>query len=433
MKPQALILAASIATNALLLAFLLLGRDSTAKALPFLSNAVQKSASTASSSQNINSAEPSNTALAQAIASRDPATLRDQLRALGLPEDAIGSMVRALLRQSYLDRYHALVAKHKSDKSDLLRGSSYTTSFTPAERSELRDLQRDINKQIVSLLGPNSIDADLNTLRYGYLPPEKAAQLSLLNQDYREMINDLKQESARFHVASDDDKLALLDQERQKDIDALLTPSEAAEYDLRNSKVASSLRYRLASTTVTDDEFRSLYATLTQAEIAQAKLADNGTPTDEQQAAARQARREIRTQTDEAIKALLGDERYAEYRRSMDPDYHNLQTAATRFNLAPKTIEQVLSLRTSVATESNRIANDSALDPEQKKNALSSLADQTRSQVKTTLGLEIGTTYLATSMRWLDRMAGGYAVSFPATGYINTYKAVAPPAPPANP
>jgi hypothetical protein len=86
-----------------------------------------------------------------------------------------------------------------------------------------------------------------------------------------------------------------------------------------------------------------------------------------------------------------------------------------------------------VATESNKIANSTSLDTEQKISALAGLADQTRNQVKTALGNDIGTAYLSTSMRWLNGMATGNAISFPSTGYINTYKSVIPPTPQSSP
>jgi len=424
MKPLPLILAASLAANSLLLALLCFG-PSSAKTLPFFSSKyLGASASTVVDAQKIN--------LAETLASRNPDLLRDQLRTLGLPEEVVRSLVRALLWGPYYARYRALVALHQGDKSDLLRGGSYYSGFTKEERAELRALSRGINQQIFSLLGSTSIEPELDTLRYGYLPQDKADQIRLINRDYGEMRSDLDQEISRFRVASDDQKLKLLEQERRKDIEALLSPSELVEYDLRHSSTASLLRSRLANINVSDGEFHALFNLLkpvydasTNSSLPTTAFRPNERLTPEQ-IAQLTAQRDARAQADEKVRALLGDERFAEYKRAGDYDYRTLQAAAARFNLPQQTIEQVYNLRNTVSAETQQIANNANVEPEQKKAALVAIAEQARTQVRTTLGQEIGDAYLKTNMRWLDRVANGYTVTFSPTNNSSSFKPVAP-------
>jgi len=419
MKPLPLILAASLTANVLLFTSLGLGSGSTKTLSLFLhkDHSASTSGATSANAQGIN--------LAETLASRNPTALRDQLRALGLPEEVVRRMVRALLWEPYYARYQALIAQHKGDKSDLLRGGSLTSGFTREERAELRTLTRNINQEIFSLLGSSSTEPELDNLRFGYLPQEKSDQLRLINRDYSEMRSDLDQEIGRFRVASDDEKLKLLEQERRKDVEALLSPTELAEYDLRHSGTANMLRNRLTNINVSDDEFRTLFNLLKPTNdnfpALNIKPGDQLTPG---QIAQLTAQRDARAAAEEQAKALLGDERFAEYKRAGDSDYRNLQSAATRFNLSQQTIEQVYDLRNTVSAETQQIAKNPSLSQPEKKIAMSNLAEQTRTQVHTALGDEIGDAYLKTSMQWLDRVAKGYTVAFSSSGNSTSFKPV---------
>jgi len=430
MKPSLLLLAVSLVVNAALVV-VVCRRPETAASLPLFrhNSDASKNATRPAAEAGARDAE-----LARALVSNNPTALRDQLRALGLSERTVRSLVRALLWQPYYERYGSLLASHRSDKPELLRGDGYSTGFTREERAGLRALTHDINQQIFSVLGSNSIEPDLDTLRYSYLPPDKADQLRLINRDYAEMRSDLNQEIGRFRVPSDDDKLKLLEEEHRKDIEAELTPGELVDYDLRHSKTASMLRNRLANLNVTDDEFRSLYDALKPTESTYTTMSDlgikPGVALTKEQMATIQAQRTAREQADEKVKSLLGDERYAEYQRATDSDYRNLQAAANRFDLSKQSIEQVYALRATVSAETKRIANDASLEADQKRASLSDLAAQARSQVKSTLGEEIGSAYLNTSMRWLDRVANGFTVTFSPTGNSTSFKPVAPKTPP---
>lgn len=426
MKPHSLVLAASLAANALLLTLVVLGRDS-AKSLPFLSSKPHRTTVNLPAGSTGTLAEPSSTALNEAIASRDPVLLRDQLRALGLPDDVVRRLIRTMLLEPYYARYRALIAQHQGDKPELLRGENPSTGFTKEERAELRALSRSITAQVHSLFGATSADPTQDNLRYSYLPQDKADQLRQINRDYAEMRTDLNEEMGRFRVASDDQKLKLLEQERRKDIEALLSPTELADYDLRHSATASVLRTRLANLTVSESEFRTLFDTLKPvydlAATSNTSLRSNE-PLTPDQIAQLNTQRDARARADEQIHALLGEERYAEYNRAGNQDYRNLQTAATRFNLPPQTVEQVYSLRNSVSAATQQVATNAGLTPDQKKAALTDIANQTRAQVRATLGQEIGDAYLKNSMQWLERVDSGYTVTFSVNGNATNYKNV---------
>ena len=73
----------------------------------------------------------------------------------------------------------------------------------------------------------------------------------------------------------------------------------------------------------------------------------------------------------------------------------------------------VANLRDDVARESNRIFDDAALTPDQKRAALQTLAQTTRTQITAALGPVSGPAYLKlVDNSWLAAVERGSAVSF---------------------
>jgi hypothetical protein len=107
-----------------------------------------------------------------------------------------------------------------------------------------------------------------------------------------------------------------------------------------------------------------------------------------------------------------------------------LCAVADRFNLPAATVNSVFDLRDLGVSESQRIAVDRTMSPEQKTQAMQDLVEGIRSQVRTQLGEEIGNAYLQQNMRWLRSVADGYAVEFTPIATVR-YRRVAPPPQPA--
>ena len=103
--------------------------------------------------------------------------------------------------------------------------------------------QRELNDAVRAALGTdlfsNGSDAGLTS----FLPPAKRDALRRIQQDYDEMM--AKFSPNGIQLASDKERLALLRAERDRDIAALLTPAERAEYELRTSSTSLALRARL--------------------------------------------------------------------------------------------------------------------------------------------------------------------------------------------
>jgi hypothetical protein len=243
--------------------------------------------------------------------------------------------------------------------------------------------------------------------QYGNLPREKAEALYRIGRDYDALENELRNEIGPFELPEDQEKLRLLETERERDIAALLTPEERAAWDLRNSETASQLRYRMTQLDASEDEYRRIYALQKafDAEFAP----DKASPGPEGAADDFWHRREAAEAELEAqIRALVGEERYAAAALENDSDYTTARTAAERLGLPPDAATRIVALREPAAAESSRIASDPSLSPEQKNAALARIAADIRAQVVRTLGPAAAEAYFKRgAMNWLEGLEHG--------------------------
>lgn len=184
----------------------------------------------------------------------DGATFVRNLRAAGLPPDLIQALVAAHLQEEFAPRFRTLRAARTAGNYWEEAGN-----LTPQQFRSVLALQGEYNDRLRTLLGatppPTPAQISAAQRRFGPLDPAKLASLEILDRDYESMLN-----SYRFlgiPTATDLAAIALLEQEREADLAALLTPSELFEYKLRRSDTARRMRQDLAAFAPTEAEFRA--------------------------------------------------------------------------------------------------------------------------------------------------------------------------------
>jgi hypothetical protein len=244
-----------------------------------------------------------------------------------------------------------------------------------------------------------------------FLPAAKRDALRRINQDYEEL-------TAKFgangvQLASDRERLKLLRAERERDINALLSPAELAEYTMRTSPSSAVIRARYGDAIETEDEFRRIFA-LQQAfderfpaENAKARATPEGM----------KAFVEAQRQLQEDIRSAVGEPAWTRLQRAADPDLRTLDSLVSRLNLPASTTDQVAGLRDSLAAESQRINADGSAAAPQRRAQIQELAARAKRELTATLGQEGAEAYVQRSP-WLGMLAGGLAFSTtpPATG-----------------
>lgn len=419
MKPLPLLLALSVAAN-MALAFVVVSHRNVSSAKP--------SAATAPAVAKPSNETTSHAALAEALMAaaktRDPVQLRDQLRAAGLPDDVIRAAVRALLMKPVADLQKSLTAEmNKGQYWKVPAGAVAFGSLSKEQRAQLREASRAAEKQFESLFGPDP-DNPMNA-RYSFLPAEKASKLRDLERDYDDLRTQVMSDAEGFRTAADEQKVAYLEKEKRKDLAALLSPAELEAYDLRNSQTAARLRFQLRDFNATEDEYKAIYAAQKAYDDRFAQATPMGPGGEMGDGQARQAARQ---QMLDQMKAALGEDRFNDYLRSQNPEYRQLEAAARRYNLPNTAVSQAYAARDQAVAAAQRITSDTSMNDEQRRQALATLADQTRNQVTSSLGAEAADAYLRNNMRWLDGLKKGQPIVVTPDGSVYTRPAQRGPA-----
>ncbi len=370
----------------------------------------------ASSAPPAGSSAPSASAatdLAAALKSQDPESLRDALRVIGLPAETVRMMVTSAVWSRYQERMKALRPNPEPDRPWWKNETgTWSGGMSREQRAELRKLQREAGDEALRLLGPGKENTDWGWRdpRLAFLPDAKRKDLQEIEQDYQDLLNEVQQDMQGFVLPSDSEKIRFLQEEKKRDLAALLTPQELADYDLRMSNTAQQLRWKMTRFDASEEEYRKIFALQ--------KAFDDARQTDAYGNPVRQGPEDWK-QRQEAEKALtaqfkeaLGPDRYADYDRSQNDEYQQLVAVSRRLSLPPGTATAVFNLRHEIAAESRRIADDANLDAGQKKQAFADLAARSRDEVRARLGDEAAEVYLRSGMHWLKNVGDGNVLTF---------------------
>jgi hypothetical protein len=349
-----------------------------------------------------------------ALDSPDLPTLIARLRAAGFPANIVREIVSA--------RIDALFASRMKE----IAGTPAGQPYWKAERlgagnsqfyEAMNQLYRDRAKMLrEALADPFFADAPLGAgelerrRQFGSLPKDKTIAVQRIADDYAEMASKINAATGGIVLPEDREQLALLEREKRADLATVLSPQELAEYEMRTSPVTSRLRAALTLMDATEEEFRAIYAV--QQPYADVLYPGASTGFVSQDARRRQ---EVAQQVAEQLKAVLGEERYADYERANSREFQQLDQIAQRENVSREAAVQAYTLRDSATRESNRIFDDKTLTTDQKRAALQALAQNTKTQMRNTLGPAAGDAYIRAA-DWVNAIENGRAVSFGAGG-----------------
>ena len=282
-------------------------------------------------------------ALWQKASSGDTTALQ-AIRDSRLPPELVRALLRAAIVERFREREKALYPSVKDLK---YWSASYTNSFyTPKDRVALLDLRREREALFDQWTpGWRQNEDDENPIA-GVISADKARQAKLIDEDFSALIGNTR--NSNFMVSGivlpgNREKLQFLEKERRSELAQLLTPEELQEYDLRNSRTASSLRYNLSPFNPTEGEFREIFQ-------IQKTTVDDKYPSgyDTQTSDLRSARGKAQEEANAQIKAILGEQRYADYTRSQDQDYRAFTAIADRLQLPADRAAEAYRVKTDL-------------------------------------------------------------------------------------
>ena len=331
-----------------------------------------------------------------------------RLRAAGFPPALIREIISREIGARYETRMQALTEPDPNTPFWKLRSGFFGMGDKRLE--EYEQLWRERTKVLRDLFNDDFFATDDVTVeqrrKLGNLPRQKIDQLQRIEDDYAEMMSAIRSAMGGVTLPGDLEKLALLARERRADLAAVLTPEELADYELRSSPITNYLRSRLTTFDATEAEFRAIFA----AHQALSDKFPGGAQTammdDSQQ------RNTAQKEFNDQLRAGLGDARYADFLRETNNEFKQLNRFVQRESLAPDTATQAFGFRDTVERESNRIYDDATLNAGQKRTALQTLAQNTRTQLNALLGPVAGPAYVKIADQWLGNVENGAAVRF---------------------
>jgi hypothetical protein len=190
-------------------------------------------------------------------------------------------------------------------------------------------------------------------------------------------------------------KLAGLAQQRRSEIEALLSPDELQEFDLRTSDTANRLRQELNGFHPTEQEFRQLYQMRKTFEEVMNSSADVRDP------AVLQTRIETEKRLTDKAKADLGGRRFEEFQRSQDIDYQNTLRLVEYFGLPEKAAADVYDLKVRDQKQAAEIEAEANATDAQRAEAFDRMQTNSEQRLTEILGKRVFDEYRRSNRWWM--------------------------------
>ncbi len=305
-----------------------------------------------------------------------------RLREVGCPEETIHDIVIADVNKLYAAKR---LEEVPNPQQEWWR-STPDTNLIAAAAAKSTQLDEERRALLTTLLGANWAASESAHTALALNGPV----LGDLSPDARQAVRDAvakSQERTHAYLAGlaagkspDPADMARLELQMRTDLSKILTPAQLEEFLLRYSATADNLRHQLRGYDVTADEFRSIFRL--QDPIIQQMALGSG-PND---SAAEQAAQQ--KELSDAIKNVLGQDRWQAFQQSQDPAYQDAVAAGTQYDAPPEVVQALYRLNLAANKLRSQINNDSTLTPEQRSDQLQALAAQEQSDGDQLLGLE---------------------------------------------
>lgn len=326
---------------------------------------------------------------------RTPADFRelaDDLRDAGWPSDVVTQLVRALVGQNFTRRRQEI---YDWSAAPFWRDSQPTEG----QQAALRALDREQREFLLALNLPRTQPEQfIRRRQYSDLSDEKIAALEKIFRDSGDLRQELQanlRNSGGRNGKEVEAQGRLLEAEMQRDIEALLTPEEKAEYDFRRSGDFGFLRSQLRGIEVSEQEFRTLYAAQKAFRATQPGMSLE--PASESQLMAWD-------DWQKQVRATLGDDRYRAFTAAqLGPSAP--QFFAERPAITSAQVQALARLQRTVPFELQKEMLAPNLTGEERQARLAAVNERVRAQLTEILGPQVAAEAIAKNV--LRFMSGG--------------------------
>ncbi len=297
-----------------------------------------------------------------AIESEDYRKYIANLRGIECPERVIRDIILADINKLYAPKE----APFKDPPPPLTEPWDVTSATTAGandaksrreafeRRKQLREIEKEKAAIVKELLGetlPLSPLRSWGTHNYALiesalngLAPDKRERAREIYETYWEASDRLSEAFENKRTPEFMDQYRKHNEQRRNTLQSVLSPEELSDFEMRSSATAQRLGTRVAGLHLTEDEFKAIYQARSAIEepfggtIPLSQL----DPKNSQQVAA------LENTASEVLKQTLGDERYAQFQKSQDPNWQMLTKLKDRFELSDDAVEKAFDLQKSL-------------------------------------------------------------------------------------
>lgn len=325
------------------------------------------------------------------LESEDYRTYIARLRAVGCPEETICDLIIADVDKLLAPRLHAAVPARKeleywqSEEKEL--EDPLAAHEMARQQMEIDFEKRDIIKELVGVdLVAERLklrgELDQYGQRLSFLPEERRIQLRKILERYNRaeiMLREKGWAEGDSYVEESEVEIRQLQQKRETEITALLTPEELQKYELRLSPTAYKARDALFGMNASEKEFLTIFH-------VQKGLEEKLAGGDPNKAFGQQEVEAVQRAMQEQLRQQLGEARYHEYERAQDSEFRELCAAAARNDLPRSAAEQVYEIKRIAVARRQEILDNPDLSEEQKATVQQQIAQETERTVRGVLG-----------------------------------------------
>lgn len=344
------------------------------------------------------------------LESEDYPTYIARLRGIGCPEQTLRDIIIADLDKLLAPEIAAAYGRRKELRYWHPEEAEMINDVNPREvfqkQREIDRRKRDIIRELINAdLSRERMKAsgqeDYYERRLGFLPEDRRTRVRELLEQFDEAEQRIREKETSDSVAltaADRSQLRLLRQQREAELDHVLTVAEKQQYELWLSPVANEVRHALYGMDATEQEFLAVY----QARKAFEEVWGQRDP-DLLDAASREQMEQAKADMEAQILRDLGADRYAAYQRGRDDDFHLLSALVTRFKLPKEKAAEVYSYKNVAANYREQVRSNPALSPQQKGETLKAIAEETANVVRGVLGSSAYNHYVRSGQaRWIS-------------------------------
>lgn len=321
------------------------------------------------------------------------------LRAIGCPEQTVRDIITADVNSLFAPRVRALVDEPSGRFWQLILQPRELEKAADEKHAQLRELQQERDELFQALfdhLNPRAAEdqevAAQDTrrnleLKADFLSAEKRSLYLTVHEQREKAWADFLQ-TPDLTMSQRETKRRELDAAYHAALGESLTPEEQHELHLRNSDAAAA-RLNLVGLELSEAEMR-------RAVELKAGQKDAGAHPDTTAA----------SNPEDALRELLGPERYEVFQRASDERYAPFQRLAQRLEL-PAAAAQAFDIRLQAEREIERLNRAPGLAADERQNLLQALRAETQQQLTTALGPKGWAAYQKMDGGWLPSLPPG--------------------------